>query len=50
MPLKRRRSSLASMSSWTRAAAVVKTDIPFWQAARPRRATWVLPVPLCRRR
>ena len=44
----RRRSSRASMSSWTRAAAVVKpTDIPRWQAARPRpRATWVLPVPL----
>ena len=46
--LSSRRSSLASMSSWTRAAAVVKpTDIPFWQAARPRpRGTWVLPVPL----
>ena len=26
---------------------VKPTDIPFWQAARPRpRATWVLPVPL----
>ena len=36
------------MSSWTRAAAVVKpTDIPLWQAARPRpRAMWVLPAPL----
>ena len=46
--LSRRRSSRASISSWTRAAAVVKpTDIPFWQAARPSpRATWVLPVPL----
>ena len=32
----RRRSSTASMSSWTRAAAVVKrTFLPFWQAARP---------------
>ena len=42
------RSSLASMSSWTRAAAVVKpTDIPRWQTASPSpRATWVLPVPL----
>ena len=40
--------SRASISSWTRAAAVVKpTDIPRWQAAKPRpRATWVLPVPL----
>ena len=46
--LSSRRSSLASMSSWTRAAAVVKpTDIPLWQAATPRpRAMWVLPVPL----
>ena len=36
------------MSSWTSAAAVVKpTDMPRWQAARPKpRATWVLPVPL----
>ena len=34
------------MSSRTSAAAAVKpTDIPFWQAARPR-AMWVLPVPL----
>ncbi len=42
------RSSLASMSSWTRAAAVVKpTDIPFWPAASPKpRATWVLSAPL----
>lgn len=43
-----RRCSLASISSWTRAAAVVKpADIPFRQAARPNpRATWVLPAPL----
>jgi putative transposase len=42
------RSSTASMSSWTRIAAVVKpTFRPFWQAARPiPRATCVLPVPL----
>ena len=34
------------MSSWTRAAAVMKpTERPFWQTARPRpRAMWVLPV------
>ena len=46
--LSRRLSSLASINSWTRAAAVVNpTDIPFWQAARPSpRAMWVLPVPL----
>ena len=41
---------LASMSSWTSAAAVVKpTDMPRWQAAKPKpRAMWVLPVPLLR--
>ena len=33
----RRFSSLASISSWTRVAALVNpTDNPFWQAARPR--------------
>ena len=44
--LSSRRSSLASISSWTSEAAVVKpTDSPLWQAASPRpRATWVLPV------
>ena len=32
----RRLSSLASIISWTSAAAVVKpTDIPLWQAAKP---------------
>ena len=38
---------LASINSWTKAAAVIKpTERPFWQAARPRpRAIWVLPVP-----
>ena len=43
--LSSRRSSLASISSWTSEAAVVKpTDSPLWQAASPRpRATWVLP-------
>ena len=43
-----RRSSRASISSWTRDAAVVNpTDMPLWQAARPVPwATWVLPVPL----
>ena len=41
-----RLSSLASISSCIRVAAVVKpTDIPRWQAASPK-ATWVLPVPL----
>ena len=42
-----RRSSVASISSWTRAAAVVKPTLrPFWQAARPRpSAMCVLPVP-----
>ena len=46
--LSSRRSSRASISSWTSDAAVVKpTDSPLWQAASPRpRATWVLPVPL----
>ena len=46
--LSSRRSSLASMSSWTSAATVVKpSDIPRWQAASPKpRATCVLPVPL----
>ena len=45
--LSSRRSSRASISSWTRAAAVKPTDIPRWQAARPSpKATWVLPVPL----
>ena len=34
-------SSRASISSWTRAAAVVKpTDIPRWQAARPSPGNW----------
>src|SRR6516164_3864772 len=44
----KRFSSLASISSWTRAAAVMKpTDKPFWQAASPNpRAMWVFPVPL----
>ena len=44
----RRRSSAASISSWTRAAAVVKRTLkPFWQAANPSpKATWDLPVPL----
>ena len=46
--LSSRRSSLASISSCTSEAAVVKpTDSPLWQAASPRpSATWVLPVPL----
>src|SRR6516165_5888674 len=41
-------SSRASISSWTRAAAVMKpTDKPFWQAASPSpRAMCVFPVPL----
>ena len=44
----RRLSSLASISSWTKPAAVVKpTESSRWQAAKPSpRATWVLPVPL----
>ena len=48
----RRFSSLASINSWTNAAAVIKPTVrPFWQAARPRpRATWVFPVPCCRAR
>lgn len=43
-----RRSSPASISSWTSAAAVTKpTDWPFWQADSPRpRAMCVFPVPL----
>ena len=43
-----RLSSLASISSFTSAAAVEKpTDSPLWQAARPSpSAMWVLPVPL----
>ena len=45
--LSSRLSSRASISSWTRAAAVNPTDIPRWQAAKPSpRATWVLPEPL----
>ena len=42
--LSSRLSSLASIISCTRLAAVVKpTDIPRWQAASPSpRATWVL--------
>ena len=44
---RRRRSSRASMSSCTRAAAVVKATLnPFWQAANPNpKAVCVLPVP-----
>ena len=44
--------SRASISSWTRAAAVVKpTDIPRWQAAKPSPRNWrpstsVSPIPL----
>ena len=42
-----RLSSLASINSCTKAAAVKPTDIPRWQAASPSpRATWVLPAPL----
>ncbi len=43
----RRFSSLASLNSWTKAAAVTKPTVrPFWQAAKPRpRAIWILPGP-----